>query len=93
VFVRTLYSDLKSGDTRQLYDPANADPGLRRKETHEPLFLSGLASPVQPGADTLLLVSAWNTQLDSEIRTIKPSWWNELVTELLATFIPTPPHR
>ena len=43
------------GDTRQLYDPASASPGLRVRERQEPNLFLGWHHEWSPGQHTLLL--------------------------------------
>jgi len=55
VYVQGIYSDAEYGDLRQHYDPNNANPSLRIKETQEPIALLGYHREWGPGSHTLLL--------------------------------------
>jgi tetratricopeptide (TPR) repeat protein len=55
VYVQGIYSDAEYGDLRQHYDPNDANPDLRIKETQEPILLLGYHREWAPGSHTLLL--------------------------------------
>jgi tetratricopeptide (TPR) repeat protein len=55
VFVQTVYSDLRSGDARQLYTQQDFNPTFRVTESQEPNVFVGYHREWQPGVHTLLL--------------------------------------
>jgi tetratricopeptide (TPR) repeat protein len=55
VYVRILRDELTAGDVSPRYDPATANPGLKVRETGDPLLLAGLHHTWTPGSHTLLL--------------------------------------
>jgi len=54
-YVRTIYGEAKAGDLVHYFDPANANPFVRTKETQEPLLLAGYHREWSPGNHSLLL--------------------------------------
>jgi tetratricopeptide (TPR) repeat protein len=55
VFLQPVVTELESGDTRQYYDPAQADLGLRIKDSQEPNLFAGYHHTWTPGSHTLFL--------------------------------------
>ena len=68
LFVQTLYSDLRTGDVSQLYDPNTASPGFRLTETQEPNLFVGLRHHWDGGGQSLLLFS----RLDDSLAVFNP---------------------
>ncbi|NOS71290.1 MAG: TonB-dependent receptor [Verrucomicrobia bacterium] len=68
VFVQAVDSRFESGDTRQYYEPTNANSFLRVKEEQSPNVFAGYHRAWSPGSHTLLLVSrlADDFRLDDE---------------------------
>ncbi|PWU08774.1 MAG: hypothetical protein C5B50_28915 [Verrucomicrobia bacterium] len=59
-FVEPVSTEIKSGDLAQHYDPANAQPALRIKESQEPNLFAGYHHQWSPGSHTLALFSWLN---------------------------------
>lgn len=55
VYLQAIDHRFNSGDVRQLYDPAQAHPDLRLKDTQEPMLLLGYHREWAPGSHTILL--------------------------------------
>ena len=49
VFLQMIYYNASAGDLNQYYNQSSAHPGLRTKETQEPLVLVGLPARVESG--------------------------------------------
>jgi tetratricopeptide (TPR) repeat protein len=56
IYFRVDASEIKAGDVRQRYDPADAWTDLRSRETHEPDLALGYHHEWSPGIHTLLLL-------------------------------------
>jgi tetratricopeptide (TPR) repeat protein len=63
VFLQTIYYSASAGDLTQYYDQSSADPGLRTKETQEPLLLAGYRHEWSPGVQTLIVAGRFNDTL------------------------------
>jgi len=55
VLLQPVVTELESGDTRQYYDPAQADLGLRIKDSQEANLFAGYHRAWSPGSHTLVL--------------------------------------
>lgn len=55
IYLQGIYSELSSGDVRQLYDPADSNPSLRITERQDPNLFFGFHHEWQPGLHTLFL--------------------------------------
>ena len=62
IYLQTIYTDTKGGDLAAYYDPARANPGLRFKETQEPILLAGYHHEWAPGVHTLFLAGRLQDQ-------------------------------
>jgi len=54
-FSQVTYYNATAGDLNQYYNPANANPGLRTKETQEPLAVIGYHHEFSPGSHFIAL--------------------------------------
>ncbi len=57
MFLQVVGTEFESGDVRQYYDPALADPALRIHESQQPNVFAGYHHEWGPGSHTLLLAS------------------------------------
>ena len=59
-FCQTIYYRASAGDLSQYYDPSSAHPGLRTKETQQPLLLAGYRHEWSPGLKTLIVAGRFD---------------------------------
>ncbi len=69
IFVQALEYDASGGDLRQYYDPGSAHPGLRTRETQEPLVIFGYHHEWGPGLHTVAVAG----RFDDTSRTTDPA--------------------
>ncbi len=55
IYLQTIYSDVESGDVRQFYDPAEANPTLRLRDTQAANVFAGWHREWHPQSHTLFL--------------------------------------
>lgn len=64
VFLLAKYQDYESGDNFQHYNPADASPNLRLRETQAPILVGTLHREWQPGVHTTLLAGRLHSDVD-----------------------------
>ncbi|MCI0536986.1 MAG: hypothetical protein L0Z50_17360 [Verrucomicrobiales bacterium] len=72
VFLWTKYQSYRSGDTRQLQDPAAFAPDFRLDNAQEPLLLAAYHREWQPGSHTILLAGRLENDSTSRDRQQRP---------------------
>lgn len=92
LYLESQYTTIDSGDTRQLYDPADAHLGLRVRERQEPIALLGYHREWSPERHSLLLLGWLHDELTVQdprqagwfVHTNSNRGWNVWITNRLS---------
>ena len=64
LYLRTSFYDAETGDVNQYYDQSQANPGLRTRESQQPVVLAGWHHEWGPGSHTLFLAGRLQDTLE-----------------------------